>query len=268
MTSTSLSGKVAIVTGGSRGIGAAIVLELARRGAKVAITFTSPSSESSTNNLIATVESLQNGSAAIGIRADLGNVESPEIIVKATLSAFSAKAAKDLQSDDGVKLIDIVVNNAGIAHEKHLGDITLGEYASVYDLHVRATLLMTQAVLPHLRAPGRIINIGSVGSRIGMAGRSLYCSSKAAIEGLTRCWAAELGPAGTTVNVVNPGPTETAMAAGATPAMVSFMESQTPMQNRLGTADDVAQIVAFLAEESSRWVTGQTISASGGFQMY
>ncbi|MCJ1466458.1 hypothetical protein MMC07_005077 [Pseudocyphellaria aurata] len=265
MASASLSGKIAIVTGGSRGIGAGIVLELARRGAKVAITFTSPSSESSTNDLIAKIESLQNGSAAIGIRADLRSVESPESIVKATLSAFSAK---DPESNDGVKHIDILVNNAGVDFVKYLGDITPEEFASVYDLHVRGTLLMTQAVLPHLRAPGRIINIGSVGSRNGLAGLSIYCSSKAAIEGLTRCWAAELGSAGTTVNVVNPGPTDTVMLADIPPAIVSLQKSRTPVGQRLGTADDVAQIVAFLAEESSRWVTGQTISASGGLEMY
>lgn len=151
---------------------------------------------------------------------------------------------------------------------KILGEITPEEFASVYDLNVRGTLLMTQAVLPHLRAPGRIINVSSVGSRAGLPGLSVYCSSKAAIEGLTRCWAAELGPSGTTVNAVNPGPTETAMLANIPPAIVELQKTQTPMQNRLGTVDDVAQIVAFLAEESSRWVTGQAISATGGLAMY
>ncbi|MCJ1261116.1 hypothetical protein MMC22_000980 [Lobaria immixta] len=240
MAGTSLSGRIAIVTGGSRGIGAGIALELARRGAKVAITFTSPSSESSTDNLIANIESLQNGSAAIGIRADLRNVESPAIIVKATLQAFSTNVP---ESNGGSSGIHILVNNAGCELVKDLGEITPEEFASVYDLNVRGTLLMTQTVLPHLRTPGRIVNVSSVGSRIGLAGLSVYCSSKAAIEGLTRCWATELGPAGITVNA-------------------------TPVQQRFGTVDDIAQIVAFLAEENSRWITGQAISASGGLAMY
>ncbi|MCJ1266350.1 hypothetical protein MMC22_006233 [Lobaria immixta] len=265
MAGTSLSGRIAIVTGGSRGIGAGIALELARRGAKVAITFTSPSSESSTNDLIANIESLQNGSAAIGIRANLRNVESPAIIVKATLQAFSTNVP---ESNGGSSGIHILVNNAGCEFAKNLGEIKPEEFASVYDLNVRGTLLMTQAVLPHLRTPGRIINVSSVGSRTGIPGFSVYCSSKAAIEGLTRCWATELGPAGITVNAVNPGPTDTAMLANIPPAIVSEQKNQTPVQHRLGTVDDIAQIVAFLAEENSRWITGQAISATGGLAMY
>lgn len=210
------------------------------------------------------MESLQNGSAAIGIRANLRNVESPDIIVKETLHAFSPNVPEPNTKPFG---IDILVNNAGCELVKNLGEITPEDFASVYDLNVRGTLLMTQAVLPHLRAPGRIINLSSIGSRAGLAGLSVYCSSKAAVEGLTRCWAAELGPVGTTVNVVSPGPTDTAMLAKIPPAIVSMQKSQTPVQHRLGTVDDVAQIVAFLAEESSRWITGQSISASGGWAM-
>lgn len=127
---------------------------------------------------------------------------------------------------------------------------------------------MTQAILPHLRAPGRIINIGSVGARAGFAGRSLYCSSKAALEGLTRCWAVELGAVGTTVNVVHPGPIETTMMEKIPPTILEAEKSRTAVEKRLGTVDDVAQIVAFLAEEGSRWVSGQTVSASGGWAMY
>jgi 3-oxoacyl-[acyl-carrier protein] reductase len=127
---------------------------------------------------------------------------------------------------------------------------------------------MTQAVLQYLPANGRIINIGSVGARAGFQGLGVYCSSKAAIEGLTRCWAAELGKSGTTVNCVNPGPVQSAMLENIPREIVDMQKQQTPIENRIGTIDDVAQIVVWLAGESSRWVTGQVINASGGWSMY
>ncbi len=127
---------------------------------------------------------------------------------------------------------------------------------------------MTQAVLPHLRAPGRVINISSVGGRSGFATFSLYCSSKAALEGLTRCLAAELGKEGHTVNAVSPGPVETDMYQGLPQDLVEMQKKMTKVENRLGTVDDIAQVVAFLAEEGARWISGQVLSASGGFSMY
>ena len=127
---------------------------------------------------------------------------------------------------------------------------------------------MTKAVVPHLRKPGRIINISSVGARAGFAGLSVYCSSKAAMEGLTRCWAAELGSAGHTVNAVSPGPTQTQMMETIPEAIVSMQKSQTPVDHHLGKVTDIAPIVGFLAEPGSRWISGQVISASGGWAMY
>jgi 3-oxoacyl-[acyl-carrier protein] reductase len=135
-------------------------------------------------------------------------------------------------------------------------------------LNVRGTLLMTQAVSPYLAASGRIINLSSVGSRAAFAGLSIYCSSKAAIEGLTRCWAAELGHNGTTVNVVNPGPVQSQMLDNIPKDIVEAQKKATPIQNRVGTTEEIADIVGWLASEDSRWVTGQTISASGGWAMY
>ena len=143
----------------------------------------------------------------------------------------------------------------------------MNDFAQHYDLNVRAVVLMTKAVLPRLRRPGRIINISSTGSRQGFKGLSLYCSSKAAVEGLTRCYAAELGPAGHTVNAVSPGPVPTDLLNGVPDEIIESQKNTTPMENRLGTPDDIAQIVGFLVEERSRWVTGQTISATGGWSM-
>ena len=127
---------------------------------------------------------------------------------------------------------------------------------------------MAQAVLPHLRRPGRIINIGSVGGRGGYAGTGTYAASKAALEGYTRNWAIELGGDGTTVNCVNPGPVESEMLDQVDPTTVNQQKQVTPVGNRVGTAQEVAEIVAFLAEPRSSWISAQCISASGGYQKY
>ena len=114
----------------------------------------------------------------------------------------------------------------------------------------------------------RIINISSVGSRAGFSGLSVYCSSKAALEGLTRCWAAELSHNGTTVNAVNPGPVQSAMLDNIPKEIVAAQKAATPIEHRVGTAEEIAAIVGWLAGEESRWVTGQVLSASGGWAMY
>ena len=128
---------------------------------------------------------------------------------------------------------------------------------------------MTAAVIPHLPpSGGRIINIGSDGGRSGIRDLSLYCSSKAALEALARCHAAELGAKGHTVNTVCPGPVPTDMLNVVPKEVLEEVMKKTPMENRLGSTDDIAQIVGFLAEEGSRWITGQTISATGGKCMW
>lgn len=219
------------------------------------MTFTSPSSEKSVDELLERVEQLQNGSAGAKVQADLRQVDAPKKILSATRSAFGDH-------------IDILVNNAGCELVKGLGDISVDDFSYVYDLNVRAVLLLSQEVLPYLRSPGRIINVSSVGARLGFKELSLYCSSKAAVEGMTRCFAAELGHRGHTVNAVNPGPVQTDVLDGIPQEIVEMQKKSTPVENRLGTTDDIAQIVGFLSEESSRWITGQAISASGGFSMY
>ena len=254
-STATLEGKVAIVTGASRGIGWQCAFELARRGAKVALIYTSPSSEAGIEALIARISSLSNSSSTIKVCANLREASAPEQVISATVNAFGPH-------------IDILVNNAGCELVRGVGDITTEDFSYVYDLNVRAVILMTGAVTRHLRSPGRIINIGSVGGRSGFKGLSLYCSSKAALEGLTRCFAAELGAQGHTVNTVCPGPVPTDVLKGIPTDIIENQMKNTPMENRLGSPDDIAQVVGWLAEESSRWVTGQAISASGGNLMY
>ena len=221
------------------------------------VTFTSASSQARADALVERIASLNNGSAAASVRADLRLPESPAIILGATLAAFSTST------------IDILVNNAGVEQHRPLTDVTLDDFAAVFDVNVRGALLMTRAVLPHLRAPGRIINVSSMAARRGAAYYGLYAASKAALEGFSRACAAELGAQGHSVNVVPPGPIVGTEMFGMIPdAYVEEQKRRTAMQQRLGTMGDVAPIVVWLASESARWVTAQTISATGGAEMY
>lgn len=160
-----------------------------------------------------------------------------------------------------------MVNNAGVLWANPIEETTAEDFAGIFDVNVRAPLLLTKAVVPHLRKPGRIINMSSVGARIGPPKLSLYAASKAAIEGLTKSLAHELGDAGHTVNAVAPGPVESEMLADVPKDIVDMQLKTTAVEHRVGTADDIARIVCFLASEDSKWVSGQTISASGGFLM-
>ena len=221
------------------------------------VTFTSAKSEAGVDELVSKIADLKNGSHAAKVRGDLSQIETPAKIIDATLSAFPGKP------------ISILVNNAAVADTGTLAEIKPEDIASVWDVNLRGLLLMTQAVLPHLAKPGgRIVNIGSVGGRSGFAGHSLYIASKAALEGLTRVWAAELGPEGVTVNAVAPGPVETEMVNEISPELIKRQRETTPMEKRMGKLEDIAPVEAFLVEESSRWVTGQVINASGGYSMY
>jgi 3-oxoacyl-[acyl-carrier protein] reductase len=205
--------------------------------------------------LVKSINALGNGSSAIAIKADLRDPASPGKIVAETIEHFGES-------------IDILVNNAGVELVKPIKDVTVADFGWVYDLNVRAPMLMLQAILPYLRAPGRIINISSVGARHGFKNLSVYCSSKSALEGLTRCWAAELGASGHTVNCVNPGPVQTDLMDNIPKETIEMQRSQTPLQNRIGTVEDIAPVVVWLASEESKWITGQVVSASGGWAMY
>jgi 3-oxoacyl-[acyl-carrier protein] reductase len=165
--------------------------------------------------------------------------------------------------------LDILVNNAGLGSAAtSLEEVTLQEYNDVLNVNVRAVIFMTQAFVRHIGAGARIVNMSSISARGGFATQWVYSASKAAVEGLTRVWATELGPKyGATVNAVNPGPVNTDMYRAAGEVHLARMEEQnkkTPAAPRAGTEDDVADIVVFLCEERSRWVTGDVICANGG----
>ncbi|KAK1914996.1 hypothetical protein P3342_011925 [Pyrenophora teres f. teres] len=218
-TTFPLQGKVAIVTGASRGIGAGLALELARRGAKVALVYTSPKSGDLAEEVASNIKALGNGSDSTVIQADLRHLDAPWKIVGATREAFGDK-------------IDILVNNAGVLTTKAITETTAEDYAAIFDVNVRAPLLLTGAVVPHLRAPGRIINMSSIGGRRGFPNFSLYSGSKAAIEGITRSLAQELGEAGHTVNAVAPGPVESDMLSDVPKEIVEDQLKQTAVERR------------------------------------
>lgn len=187
----------------------------------------------------------------------MSTVEGPQQIIDQLLEATGHKLA-----------VNILVNNAGVERVKSLAELSVDDYDTVFNLNVRGVILMTQAVLPYLQPKGRVINISSVGARQGFKNLGLYCASKAAVEGLTRVWAAELGHNGTTVNAVNPGPVQTELLDNIPKEIIDMQKQLTAVENRLGLPQEVSDIVSWLAGDESGWVSGQAISASGGYAMY
>lgn len=164
--------------------------------------------------------------------------------------------------------IHILVNNAASEGVSSIQDMTLEFYERVFNINVRGLMLMTQAVIPYLAPKGRIINVSSVGARAGFPNVSIYSASKAAVEGFTRSWASELGGNGTTVNAVAPGPVPSDMLDSFPRELIDMQKAQTPVEQRLGSAPEIAGVVAWLAGPDASWVSGQVINASGGWAMY
>jgi 3-oxoacyl-[acyl-carrier protein] reductase len=242
-----LTGKAALVTGGSRGIGAAIVRRFAAEGAAVAFTFVSgkDKAEALAKELSA------RGGKAVALQADAADA-------KAVAGAVAA-AAKALGR------LDILVNNAGVFAGAGLEDpkADAAALARMFAVNVGGVSAATRAAAPLLGAGGRVINIGSVAGDLGMAGYSDYSATKAALGGYTRGWSRELGAKGITVNLIQPGPIDTDM----NPANGDFsehMKARTAL-GRYGTADEVAALTAFLASEEGAYITGATIDIDGGF---
>ncbi|KAJ5809265.1 uncharacterized protein N7503_001483 [Penicillium pulvis] len=253
-----LQGKLAIVTGSSRGIGAGIAWELARRGANVYITYVSDNSESAVNELGAKISRLPHKPITWTCQVDLSTTSGAQ---KAISHLKTCVGSNELQ-------IHILVNSAGIETVGDIQSLTIEDYDKVFNLNVRGLMLMTQAVVPYLAPKGRIINLSSVGARFGFKNISLYSASKAAVEGFTRTWASELGGDGTTVNAVAPGPVPSDMLDKIPKEIIDMQKATTPIEQRLGTTEEIASIVGWLAGPDASWVSGQVICASGGWTMY
>ena len=243
---TRLDDKVALVTGASRGIGAAIAARLAADGAKVVVNYSR--SEQAANEVVASIN--LSGGDAIAVKADISDLDQIPGLFDRTLKHFGR--------------LDILVNNAAYSERRTLEQIDLDHFMRHFELNVRGLLFTTQHAAKSLKEGGRIINITSGIVRARVAGSAVYAGSKAAVEAFTRCLAAELGPRAITINSLAPGVTDTDMLQQSVPEPVQkALVSQTPL-GRLGTPRDIADAVAFLASDESRWITGEVIGANGG----
>ncbi|MFH8294324.1 3-oxoacyl-ACP reductase family protein [Streptomyces sp. NPDC018059] len=245
LTETSLTGRTALVTGGSRGMGAAIALRLAQEGADVAITYVH--SEAAAQEVVAKIEAT--GRRGFAVRADAAD-------------AGDAAGAVERAADD-LGHLDILVNNAGIGVLGPLADLSLADIDRVLAVNVRGVLLASRAAAGRLRDGGRIITIGScMAQRVPGPGGALYATSKAALIGLNKALARELGGRRITANLVQPGPIDTDM----NPADGPYAEGQSAMTalGRFGSPDEVASLVAYLAGDEAAYVTGTELSVDGG----
>ena len=243
--SKSLSGKIALVTGGSRGIGAAIVRRLAHDG--VAVAFTYAASAEKAEALAAEIRAA--GGAALAIQADSAAPEAVRMAVARTVEQFGR--------------LDILVNNAGILLRGVVDEFSLDDFDRMVAVNVKPVFVATQAAVPHMGEGGRVITVGSVtADRSGFPGASVYSMTKGAVAALTRGLARDLGPRGITVNVIQPGPTETDMNAD---EQAQAMVRPLMALGRLGKDAEIASLVAYLAGPEASFITGSALTIDGGY---
>lgn len=243
-----LEGKVAVVTGASKGIGAAIAKALAKDGAAVVVNYAS--SKAGADAVVAAIT--EAGGRAIAVQADVSKAEQAQGLIDAAAQQFGR--------------LDVLVNNSGVYEFAAIEEVTEEHYRRLFDINVLGVLLATRAAARHLGEGGSIINISSVVTDVNMPTSAVYTGTKAALNGISGVLANELAPRKIRVNTVSPGyvvteGTHTAGIAGS--EMEAGLVAQTPL-GRAGQPDDIARVVAFLASDDARWVTGEIINASGG----
>lgn len=241
----SLEGKVALVTGSSQGIGRGIAERLGQDGAKVVINYAG--NEAAADEVVAQINN--NGGQAIAVQGDVSKLVDIEQLFNTTLERFGK--------------LDILVNNAGVATLLPLTEITEAEFDRVFNLNAKGTLFCLKQAALHLVDNGRVINIASSTVDFPTEGAYIYAGSKAAVKKYTQIAAQELGKRGITVNTVTPGVTETPLSSRLPESFTQPVVESSPFK-RLGKPEDIADVVAFLASEDARWITGQDILVNGG----
>ncbi|WP_339844834.1 SDR family oxidoreductase [Paenibacillus sp. FSL W7-1088] len=242
-----LTGKVAIVTGSSRGIGRAIAEQLAELGADVVINYASSPDKAEQVADIAR----QKGVRAITVQADLARKEDVERLFSETISQLGK--------------VDILINNAGIMKTTPLADVTEEEFDQQFAINVKGTFFACQQALKHMEDQGRIVNFSTSVNGQMFPGYSVYAGTKGAVEQITRQLAKEFGSKQITINAVAPGPVNTELfSVGKTEQQLEGLRKMNAF-GRLGEPEDIANVISFLVSAESQWVTGQTLRANGGF---
>lgn len=254
MTSTASSTLIALVTGGSRGLGRNAALQIARQGIDVILTYRSRADEAQA--VVAEIEGL--GRRAVALPLDVARSD--------TFAAFAAQVREALEHVWSAERFDFLVNNAGIGIHAPFAETTEAQFDELVAIHLKGPFFLTQALLPLLRDGGRIVNLSSGLARFALPGYAAYAAMKGGVEVLTRYLAKELGPRGIAVNVVAPGAIETDFGGGTVrdnAQVNAFVASQTAL-GRVGVPDDIGGVVASLLLPASRWINAQRIEASGG----
>jgi 3-oxoacyl-[acyl-carrier protein] reductase len=247
-----LTGKVAVVTGASKGIGAAIAKAYAAEGASVIVNYAS--SKAGADAVVSAITAA--GGKAIAVGGDVSKAAEVQGIIDAAVKNFGK--------------IDILVNNSGVYSFGSIEEVTEESFDKHFGVNVLGLLLTTQAAVKHIGAGGSIINIGSVISRLNPAGTVIYTATKGAVDSITSVLSKELGPRKIRVNSINPGMVETegTASSGMTGPESGFrkqIEAQTPL-GRIGQPDDIAPAAVFFASDDAKWITGETLFISGGFR--
>ncbi|MBE6087537.1 MAG: SDR family oxidoreductase [Clostridium beijerinckii] len=242
-----LEGKVAIITGASRGIGSAIARQLSALGAKVVVNYS--------NNAVKAEEVVEeitkSGEQAVAIKADVSNIKDVEKLFSETITKFGK--------------VDILINNAGVILYKLLSDLTEEEFDKLFNINVKGTYFACQQAMKHMENNGRIINFSTsvVGSMFPTY--SVYAATKGAVEQITRQLAKEFGPKKITINAVAPGPINTELFnVGKTDEQIEAIRQMNSF-GRIGEPDDIANAIEFLVSNKAQWITGQTLRINGGY---
>jgi NAD(P)-dependent dehydrogenase (short-subunit alcohol dehydrogenase family) len=249
--------KIALVTGGSRGLGKDMAISLAEKGTDVILTYVN--NKEAADDTVKAIEAL--GRKAVALQLNMADIKS--------LDPFVQQVAATLQSNWNTSAFDFLINNAGIGGGVPFDKVTEEMFDEFMNVHFKGVYFLTQKSLPYLNDGGRIINISTGTTRFTNPGYSVYASMKGAVEVLTKYLARELGPRGITVNIIAPGPIETDFNNATirnNPQIKERLSALSPL-NRVGTAEDIGPVVAFICTADAAWINGQRIEVSGGINV-